>query len=78
MTPFQVSADFEKVHQTSVVIMKALDGSSRSYGILGSLLTAGRLLDDTMTDPRVEIKFVQDAAEWLGAYFVPSGPGGMN
>ena len=69
-------ASYTEVNTLAGVILHALSDHEASIGMgmLACLLTVARLLNPgvELSDEK-EIKFIEDAMDWGGAYFVTSG-----
>ncbi len=69
-------ASFTEVNKLTGVVLHSLSDHDASIGMgmLACLLTVCRLLNTgtELSDER-EIKFIEDAMDWTGAYFVTSG-----
>lgn len=66
-----VEADFDQIEESSNHILEHLSdqGVMTGYGLMGCVLTIGRLAADRPLSPEEEVKFMQAAMEFVSVYW---------
>lgn len=67
----EFTVSFNTTHKYSVEILRHLEArqATEGYAILACLLTIGRLASPDELDEEGEVAFIQDAMDFVGAYW---------